>query len=71
MTQPVFKIENIVLGQNGIEFQEKMIKIIKMGKTQKLRTLYASYLSSTRNLKNLVFSLQIYQKDQVQARLDQ
>ena len=44
------EIEKRVLGQNGIEFQEKMIENIKMGKTPILRTLYASYLSSTRNL---------------------
>ena len=54
-----------VLGHNGIEFQEKMIESIKMGKPLQLCTLYASYLSSTRNLKNFVFSLQIHQKVQV------
>ena len=56
------EIENSVLGQNGIEFHEKMVENIKMAKTLQLRTLYASYLSSSRNLKNLVFSFQIYQR---------
>ena len=39
-----------------------MFENIKRGKTMKLRTLCASYLFSSWNLKNLVFSLQMYQK---------
>ena len=64
ITRPILEIEKRILGQNGIEFQEKMIENIKLGKTLVLRTLHASYLSSTRNHKNFLFSLQIRQKVQ-------
>ena len=52
------EVEKSFLGQNGVEFQVKMIENIKRGKTMKLRTLCASYLFSTWNLTNLIFSLQ-------------
>ena len=56
---PVLEVEKCFLGQNGVEFQVKMIEKIKLGKTMKLRTLCATF--SSWNLKNLVFSLQMYQ----------
>ena len=58
ITRPVLEVEKSFLGQNGVEFQVKMIENIKRGKTMKLRTLCASYLFSSWNLKNLIFSLQ-------------
>ena len=54
--------EKSVLAQNGVKFQENVVENIKMAKALQLFTLYALYLSSTRNLKNLVFSFQIYQR---------
>ena len=62
ITLSVLGVEKSFLGQNGVEFEVKMIENIKMGKTMKLRTLCATYLFSSWNLKNLVFCLQIYQK---------
>ena len=62
ITRTVLEVEKSFLGQNGVEFQVKMIEKIKMGKMMKLRTLCATYLFSSWNLKNLVFSLQMYQK---------
>ena len=38
------------LGQNGVEFPDKFIKILKSYKTQELCTLYALYLFSTENI---------------------
>ena len=43
----VLEIEKSFLGQNGVEFQVKIIENIKMGKTMKLRTLCATYLISS------------------------
>ena len=42
ITRPVFEVQKRFLGQNGVEFQAKMIENIKNGKTMKLRTLCAS-----------------------------
>ena len=44
------------LGQNGIEFQEKMVENIKMAKTLQLSSMYASYLIS----KILTFLLKVW-----------
>ena len=58
------KNEN-VLGQNGVEFQEKSIETPNGVETLKVRTLCALYLFSNMKIENLVISLIIYQKAQV------
>ena len=55
------KNEN-VLGQNGVEFQEKSIETPNGIETLKVCTPYILFLFSNMNIENLVISLIIYKK---------
>ena len=53
------ELEKSVLGQNGVEFRDNFIKILKRCETQELRTLYALYLFATEKIENSWISLKI------------
>ena len=59
------ELEESLLGQNGVEFQEKSIETPTGVETLKVRTPYVLYLFSNINIENLVISLIIYQKAHV------
>jgi hypothetical protein len=66
ITQPIFELEQCFLGQNGVEFHQKAIEIIKMGKIHRLRAQAHGTFFSTKVVKFASISLWIYQKVHMQ-----